>query len=594
MDVADFKMSKILNKLTGSLKAKTMVAAVSLSLMVVTLCISVIWVEISDADRRIAKRDDEFRNRLISLSLNVASEKIVSEISGLSLVRSKDGSPTKIVASESIISAQNVGNARLIGLIDSIGSSISGTATLFAYDEAADDFVRIATNIIKPDGLRATGTMLGKASEASSTIRDKRIFSGVATILGEKYYTGYFPILSKKDTVLGIVYVGIGKASEIGSMSKQITTNFILGGGIILILTLLIVTKVFNFIASPFIALAEITQKIGAWDASKQIPFQGRSDEAGVLARALQALRMEMNNSEASKILKEADIQNKIQRQTQISGAIEVFRSTMSSMLKKVNDGVNELLSMAHSLTDVTLKTEMETNSARIAMNSALLNVDSVASASYQLAEAGREIAGQTNISSKVVSEALVNGEASAESVLKLSTYVERVGQVVSLIQKIAGQTNLLALNATIEAARAGEAGKGFSVVASEVKQLAAQTESATKEITMQISSIQSATSEAVTSVKAVSHILEGIGQNASNIAAAVEEQGGATFEIARSASQAASSTSDIRENFNSIGQAVQRTKDSADRIQSLAEQFSKTNEDLSVSINAFISKVAA
>ncbi len=587
-------MSKILAKLTGSLKAKTMVAAVSLSTMVFALCMSVIWIEISDADTRIIKKDEEFHTRLISMSLNIALEKAASEIPGLNLTRRQDGSPDKIIATDTAISAQNIGNTRLLSLIDGIGSTIAGTATLFAYDEAADDFVRIATNIKKPDGLRATGTMLGKTSEANATLRDKKAFTGIATILGEKYYTSYFPIISKKDTVIGIIYIGIGKVPEIGSVTKQITTNFILGGLIILLLTLLTVTKVFNFIASPFIALAEITQKISTWDVSKSIPFQSRIDEAGVLARALQALRTEMDNADTSKQSKEAEIQSKLQRQTQISGAIEEFRNTMNSMLGKVNDGVTELLSMAHSLTDVTLKTEMETNSARIAMNSALLNVDSVASASYQLAEAGREIAGQTSISSKVVSEALINGETSADSVLKLSTYVERVGQVVSLIQKIAGQTNLLALNATIEAARAGEAGKGFSVVASEVKQLASQTESATKEITMQISSIQSATSEAVKSVKAVSHILEGIGQSASNIAAAVEEQGGATFEIARSASQAASSTSDIRENFNSIGQAVQRTKDSADRMQSLAEQFSKTNEDLSISINAFISKVAA
>ncbi|WP_227586235.1 methyl-accepting chemotaxis protein, partial [Klebsiella aerogenes] len=61
-----------------------------------------------------------------------------------------------------------------------------------------------------------------------------------------------------------------------------------------------------------------------------------------------------------------------------------------------------------------------------------------------------------------------------------LSDAAEKIGQVIELINTIAGQTNLLALNATIEAARAGEAGKGFAVVASEVKQLAAQTARAT------------------------------------------------------------------------------------------------------------------
>jgi methyl-accepting chemotaxis protein len=587
-------MSKLFYKLNSSLKAKTLFAAVSLSVMVVALCCSIIWVEVTAADKRVSDRDNKFLSHKIGLSLNFAVEKTMSELGGLELSRADDTSLQKIIGTNAIIKPQAQGDERLVKLVDNIGAVIGGTTTIFAYDSAIDDFVRIATNIKKPDGSRAIGTVLGKKSEANETIRNKKIYSGIATILGQENHTGYFPILSKTGEFIGIIYVGVGLVSESGAMSNQIISHFMIGGVVILVLTLLIVVPTFNILAHPFVVLAKITQKIHVWDLTKQVPYQNRSDEAGILARALHELRAQMEHTDRNRLFEEQVLVQKMDREETTSKAVEEFRGVMASMLKKVNDGVYELLSMAHGLTDVTLKTEMETNSARTAMNSALLNVDSVASASYQLAESGKEIATQTSISSKVVADALLNGETSAASVLKLSGYVEKVGQVVSLIQKIAGQTNLLALNATIEAARAGEAGRGFSVVASEVKQLAAQTESATKEITTQINSIQAATEAAVESVRAVSNILEGIGQNTANIAAAVEEQGGATFEIARSASQAASSTSDIRDNFSSIGQAVIRTKDSADRIQALAEQFSEANEDLSVSINEFIAKVAA
>ncbi len=132
------------------------------------------------------------------------------------------------------------------------------------------------------------------------------------------------------------------------------------------------------------------------------------------------------------------------------------------------------------------------------ASEEASTNVQSVASATEELSSSVTEISRQVQESARMATDAVGQARTTNDRVSELSKAASRIGDVVELINTIAGQTNLLALNATIEAARAGEAGRGFAVVASEVKALAEQTAKATGEISQQISGIQAATHDSV------------------------------------------------------------------------------------------------
>ena len=176
----------------------------------------------------------------------------------------------------------------------------------------------------------------------------------------------------------------------------------------------------------------------------------------------------------------------------------------------------------------------------------------------------------------------------------ELSKAALRIGDVVNLITSIAEQTNLLALNATIEAARAGESGRGFAVVAQEVKALAAQTASATKEISSQIAGMQVATEDSVLAIKQIGTTIGRISEIAAMIAASVDQQGGATQEIARNVEQAAQGTSEVATNIVDVNKGARGTGSASARVLSSAQSLSGESNRLKLEVGRFLDTVRA
>ena len=101
------------------------------------------------------------------------------------------------------------GNASVVGrfeTVDRVKDLMGGTATLFVRQ--GTNFVRVATNIKRDDGSRATGTILDPAGRAIRVVREGRSFVGVVDILGRSYFTAYEPIISTSGEILGLWYTG--------------------------------------------------------------------------------------------------------------------------------------------------------------------------------------------------------------------------------------------------------------------------------------------------------------------------------------------------------------------------------------------------
>jgi methyl-accepting chemotaxis protein len=202
------------------------------------------------------------------------------------------------------------------------------------------------------------------------------------------------------------------------------------------------------------------------------------------------------------------------------------------------------------------------------------------------------EIGQQVERSSQIATRAVEDARRTDMTVESLVRAADKIGEVVGLIQSIAGQTNLLALNATIEAARAGEAGRGFAIVASEVKNLANQTARATEDIAAQISAIQQTTGEAVTAIRAIGATIGEMSEISAGIAAAVEEQGAATREIAGNVLQAARGTDEVSRNIAGVSHASEEVGSAANQVLGAADALSGESERLKQEMAAFLRTV--
>jgi methyl-accepting chemotaxis protein len=368
----------------------------------------------------------------------------------------------------------------------------------------------------------------------------------------------------------------------------------LVGIGLALGLALAVIIARFG-ISSPIAAITGAMQALAAGNKTVAVPGQDRKDEIGTMAAALNVFKDNMIEADRLREEQEATKQrSEAERRKAMLDLADRFEGSVGSVVNGVTAAATEMQATAQSMSATAEQTSRQSTAVAAASEETTQNVQTVASATEELSASIGEITSQVSESTRIVNEAVAQANDTNAKVQGLADAAQKIGDVVRLINDIAGQTNLLALNATIEAARAGEAGKGFAVVASEVKTLATQTGKATEEIAGQVRAIQEATQSSAQAIASIALTINRVSEISTAIASAVEEQGAATQEISRNVQQAAQGTQEVSANISGVTDAAGQTGHAARQVLESAGELSRNGTTLKTQVEEFLRTVRA
>jgi methyl-accepting chemotaxis protein len=373
------------------------------------------------------------------------------------------------------------------------------------------------------------------------------------------------------------------------------TTIMLTLGGLTLVASALFVwLYVGQNILRRISGLQRSMQLLSDGDLESEIYRSRQRDEITAMANSLEIFRESMIEARALGADQDKDRVAKADRAARMEARIVEFETAVRAALDSLQKSANSMQTTAQSMAATADQSSTLVNAVASAAEETSVNVQTVSSGTEELSssisEIGRQVINSAQIARKAVDEA---GQTDA-TMQGLAENASRISVVVDLIQTIASQTNLLALNATIEAARAGEAGRGFAVVASEVKSLASQTAKATEEIRSQIANMQVVTTSAVGAIRNIGNTIGEINEVATAIAAAVEQQGAATREIARNIQHAAGGTSEVSSNIIGVSTATAEAGSAAGEVLSASGALRREADLLRSEIDAFLSNIRA
>ncbi|MCP3461208.1 methyl-accepting chemotaxis protein [Bradyrhizobium sp. CCGUVB23] len=468
----------------------------------------------------------------------------------------------------------------------------------FLDDFKSNRHVDVAFHLADGSGFRLFGGTLkgqtffevadyGRAAEGVFTVRQAKLDGApVAALLG--------PIKDFSGKPLGAVELVMDNAEYEASLDRA--RWLALGiAALGLVLAAIIGYLIARSISRPILSITSAMRELADGRLDVAIPLGKSNDEVGAMVKAVAVFRdnaVSFNRLQAEQL--EAKAQSEEEKRRAFAALADNFEASIRDVVNTVSSAAVEMEQTARSMSDIVEQSRHQTRAVSSASALASENVQTVAAAAEELSSSMTEISRRLALATEVVGRAASDGRQSNARVQSLADAAQKIGDVVSFINGIAGQTNLLALNATIEAARAGEAGRGFAVVASEVKALATQTAKATEEIGAQVTAVQGETTGAVQGIQSICATIQQVDEISAAIAAAVGQQGTATQEIAQNVQQAAARTGEVSQNIAGVTEGIAATGSAAQEVLGSAVELSRQSQRLRDEVDRFLAHIRA
>jgi methyl-accepting chemotaxis protein len=512
--------------------------------------------------------------------------------------RDQRASLVDLAVSDLTAKTTQLGNAMRIGFMGHDGSAIeteykpiadapdTQLASLASFQDDGTPILKFANDKLTPvdltDILKDAPDLLAKGAPLVKATATHLIVA--------------VPVMSLRGTkVIGALAIAWSLDAQNAAVSKALRNQTVVALVVMIVLLGILGVLLRRMVVRPIQGITEVMRRLAAGETDIRIPAADRRDEIGAMAAsviifrdtAADVARIEAEREEQKRLAEES------RRQALLQLAVRL-ESSVKTVADSVAGAANQVERSARAMADAAETATGQTSAVAAASEETSVSIQTVAAAAEELTasigELGRQAAGSASVAEGAVHEA----EATSSKVEHLAAAAGRIGEVVKLISDIAAQTNLLALNATIEAARAGDAGKGFAVVASEVKSLAAQTGRATEEITIQVTSIRTATQEVVSAIHGIEATIAKISEIAGAMTASIDQQGQATQEIAQNVQQAATGAGEVSETIIGVTRIAGETGRNAGNILGAAGDLVRQSDLLTQSLNEFLAAARA